>query len=406
MDKHRVFLLGVALIGLLLVAGVLLKQEVVTGNVYALGVPVGGLTRQEAAGAVSARAEEIEQGSLTFAAGTLTTEATPSELKILLDEGQLMAGLDGYVSSRSRLIPSFLFRTGPRKAIAAPATVVSGDSDEVLSRLAASLSAPAQGTRYGFVGRDVTVLQPEDGQTVTASDVRAALGQVSGSRIPVSFTSIPAPKGPDLPALSLLAEAETAYDVSETGRNVNLALAAEAVQGKVLMPGQTYSFNREAGERTEAKGYRYANVVVGDHLEPGLAGGICQVTTTLFDAAAIAGLDFPEVHNHGIPVEYVNPGLDAAVAWDYLDLKVRNSGNSPAVFGAWVENGKVTVRVFGKSSGRTYKVIPITVKEYPEPGKQPGLLVETYRAEMSQGQEVGRSLLMRSLYLPTVPLKK
>ena len=119
------------------------------------------------------------------------------------------------------------------------------------------------------------------------------------------------------------------------------------------------------------------------------------MTTTLFDAAAIAGLEFPEVHAHGIPVVYVAPGTDAAVAWNYLDLKIRNTTDGPVVFGAWVEDGQVAVRVFGKRLDKTYELLPVTIATYPEPEKEPGLLVETWRVEKSGGQEVGRKMLDR-----------
>ncbi len=403
LDKHPAAVLAVALFAIAVVAGVLFRHEVVGSNVYAFGIALGGMTPAQAAQVVSAKAREVEKGPLTFVAGSLSTQVTETELKLLLDDAKMISDLAGTVSPRSRLIPSFILRLGAKTAIAAPARVVSADTDKVFGRIAAALSRDATGTRYGFAGKDLTVLPPESGQTVTKDDVRKALESVSGTNIQVPFKQLPAPVPKDLPALSLIGEFSTPYNQKETDRNVNLSLAAQAIHGRTLQPGEVYSFNREAGERTEAKGYRYANVVVGDHLEPGLAGGICQVTTTLFDAAAMAGLDFPEVNAHGIPVDYVPPGKDAAVAWDYLDIKVRNGTASPVVFGAWVENGSVTVRVYGKASDKTYELLPVIVRTIPaQAPKEPGLVVDTYRVEKVNGQEVKRVLLMRSEYLPYV----
>jgi vancomycin resistance protein YoaR len=95
--------------------------------------------------------------------------------------------------------------------------------------------------------------------------------------------------------------------------------------------------------------------------------------------------------------------MDAAVAWDYLDLKVKNSTDGLVVFGAWVEDGQVTVRVFGKPDGCTYEIEPVTVAEYPSPGKRPGLVVETYRVKKVGGEVVERTLLMRNTYQPSYP---
>lgn len=401
-DKQPTMIL-VVLFALSLVAGVLLRHDVVGRNVYAFGVALGGLSRGEAAQVVSDKAREVETGSLTFAAGDRSIVVSQADMKVLLDDERLVEDLDGAVSSRSRFIPSFVIRMGTRVVMAAPARVVSPDAGETVARIAADLSSEAFGTRYGLVGKELKVLPPQAGQAVTGDDVRRALERVSGDRIEVAFKQLPALAAKELPLLSLTGEFSTPYDIEDTDRNVNLSLATAAIHGKTLLCGETFSFNKEAGERTEEKGYRYANVVVGDHLEPGLAGGICQVTTTLFDAATLAGLDFPEVHAHGIPVGYVPPGMDAAVAWNYLDLKIRNGTSSTAVFGAWVEGGKVTVRVFGETNGKTYELVPVTVKTYPAPApKEPGLLVETYRLEKSGGQEVGRALLLRSMYLPYV----
>jgi vancomycin resistance protein YoaR len=404
-DKRSatMLVLGLFVVGIL--AGVLVRHDVVERNVYAFGVALGGLGKAEASALIKDRAREVESGSLTFQAGSRSVTVSRAELAVDLDEAALERALSGAVSSKSRLIPSFLLRMGDKEVMEAPAQVVSEGAAEVIARIARELSGEALGTRYGFEGRDLKVFPPVNGQVVTEDDVRAALERVSGDLISVPYREITAPAATELPELTLTGEFATPYDVSDTDRNVNLALAAAAVHGRVLEPGETYSFNRDAGERTLEKGYRYANVVVGDHLEPGLAGGICQVTTTLFDAAAMAGLDFPEIHAHGIPVDYAPPGTDAAVAWDYLDLKIRNSFDSPVVFGAWVEDGQVVVRVFGKPLDRTYTLEPKVVATYPDPPKEPGLLVETWRVERQNGQEIGRKMLVRSRYLSYVKVK-
>ncbi len=405
-DKHPALVLAGVLIFLFLVSGILMRQEVIGQNVWALGVPLAGLSQAEAVEAVLDRAKEIQEGPLEFVAGDRICQVTSHELKVLLDESSLKTSVEQYVTYRSRILPVSMLKQGPQKVLAAPAQYVSGDFEGVLARVAAELSVAPAGARYGFEGRELQVLPPAPGQVVTPEDVRQALDYLPGTRLDVEAESEDAPVSAELPSLHLLSEFSTHYDVTETDRNVNLVLAAAAVHGQVLMPNEVYSFNKTAGERTEAKGYRYANVVVGDHLEPGLAGGICQVTTTLFDAAAQAGLDFPEIHAHGIPVDYVGPGFDAAVAWGYLDLKIRNGTDCPVVFGAWVEDGQVIVRVYGEESGSTYQLEPVILKEFPEEGKNPGLLVETYRVERRDGQVVEKVLVVRSLYLASFPHPK
>lgn len=382
------------------------RQDKVSGNIWALGVSLGGLSKDQAEKILKDKIEEIEGGQLTFLAGNRQYQVSPEELKIVLDEAGLLSRVDSYIQSKPRLMPAFFLRNGPKTVIPAPVGVESSDLNKVLSKIAQELSAPALGSRYGFEGHDLKILPPQEGQKVLVEDVKKALNSIEGSKVQVAYETIPAPPATNLEPLNLLSEYSTDYDESEKNRVQNLILAAQAIHGKVIQPGEVFSFNKEAGERTEEKGYTYAPVIVGDHFELGLAGGICQVTTTLFNAAALAGLTFPEVHAHGIPVEYVPPGRDAAVAWDYLDLKIMNTLDSPCVFGVWVENGKVLVRVFGKSDGSTYELEPVTVKEYPEPGKLPGLLVETYLVRKQNGEEKERKLIMRSYYLSHVQVEE
>ncbi len=405
-DKHPVFFLGVALLGLVMCAALIARENVVSENVWALGVSLAGMPASEAGQVVAARAREIERGPFTFVAGDLSFQVESHELRVVLDDLHLKESIQVYVALRPKALPAFVFRMGKQRVVAASSSLDTPDAGLVLERIANALSKEPLPSRYGFSGRELEIFPPEEGQVVTVEDVREALSSLSGTVIQVPFHAVFAPASGEPEQLVLLGEFSTSYDEKDTDRNANLRLAGAAVHGKVLETGATYSFNKSAGERTAAKGYRYANVVVGDHLEPGLAGGICQITTTLFNAAIRAGLTFPEVHAHGIPVDYVPPGCDSAVAWSYLDLKIRNNTKSAIVFGAWVENGQVTARVFGRTTGMTYEIDTVTVEEYPEEGKEPGLLVETYRVAKRDGEVVERTLVMRSRYLPRVPLKK
>jgi vancomycin resistance protein YoaR len=352
---------------------------------------------------IEEKISEIQEGPLLFKAGDMTCEVLPEDLRIVPDTGQIAKQLEDYVDSRSKFVPSFLFRKGPKTVMAGPSNMISTDLNDIAEKIARNLSNEALPERYEFSGYDLVILPAEKGQVVTSQAVLEALEHLEGTTVEVPFQEVAAPNSEALEPLSLVAFHETNYKLDEADRNVNLALAAKAVHGRVLLPGETYSFNKEAGERSVQRGYRYANVVVGNRLVPDVGGGICQITTTLFNAAAESGLEFPEIHAHGIPVDYADPGCDAAVAWNYLDLKVRNAFETPVVLGAWVEDGTVTVRVFGKPNDSTYELDPVVLEEYPEEGMNPGLLVETYRVEKRNGEVVRRQLLVRSYYQPSYP---
>ncbi len=402
-DKHRIVIAigALALLAILLASCV--REDVVSQNVWAFGVPLGGLPKHEAMSVIEKKTLEIQQGPLVFKAGDMSCEVIPEDLQIVPDTGRITEQLENYIDSRSRLMPSFFFRNGPKTVMARPSSVLSPDLGEVAEKIAKSLSREPLSERYGFSGYDLVIHPAEKGQTVTCQDVLAALENLDGTKVEVPFQETVPPNTDSLEPLELIGFHETNYELDETDRNVNLDLAARAVHGRALMPGETYSFNKEAGERSVQRGYRYANVVVGNRLVPDVGGGICQITTTLFNAAVEGGLEFPEIHGHGIPVDYADPGCDAAVAWNYLDLKVKNTFDTPVVFGAWVEDGTVSVRVFGKPGQSTYEIQPVILEEYPEEGMNPGLLVETYRVEKQNGEVVRRQLLVRSYYHPSYP---
>lgn len=130
------------------------------------------------------------------------------------------------------------------------------------------------------------------------------------------------------PAAVLLGRGESYFDPGLAGRSQNIYLAAASLHGLVLQAGEEFSFNRAVGPRTAARGYQQAVIFVGRRQQLGLGGGICQVSSTLYQAVLAgerAGLEVSERHPHSLPVAYAGPGLDATVAWGSLDLRWRNN---------------------------------------------------------------------------------
>lgn len=157
--------------------------------------------------------------------------------------------------------------------------------------------------------------------------------------------------GPDrlaeLGATIRMASVTTVYPHSPPNRNQNLAVASRYLCGRVLAPGRTLSFNAAIGLTTRERGYTYGPTFVGDRVVPGMGGGVCQVATTLYDAARAAGIQVLERHAHGMRVPYVPPGEDATVSHPWLDLVIRNSTAGPLVVAAVGQANRVTVSLYG-----------------------------------------------------------
>ena len=148
----------------------------------------------------------------------------------------------------------------------------------------------------------------------------------------------------DLPAKEeVLGRYKTSFNPGEKNRTINLKLAAAAINGQVIQPGKTFSFNKTVGPRTRERGYLEATIFVGGKKEQGLGGGICQVSSTLYNAVLNSKLKVVERHTHSLPVTYVPTGKDATVSYGYLDFRFQNNKPYPVKIQAAV--GKNTLDI-------------------------------------------------------------
>ncbi len=152
-----------------------------------------------------------------------------------------------------------------------------------------------------------------------------------------------------------LASYSTKYNPGEVDRTHNMYLASSKVNSTVLKPGEVFSYNGVVGERTVAKGYRNAKVFENGQVVDGLAGGICQVSTTIYNAALYADLKIVERKNHSFPVSYAPMGQDATVAMGSIDFKFQNNTDYPIKIVSSVSGGLCTVTILGTDKNH-YKV--------------------------------------------------
>ena len=128
----------------------------------------------------------------------------------------------------------------------------------------------------------------------------------------------------------------------------NIRLSLEAINNTIVMPGEVFSFNGVVGERTPERGYRNAPIILGEAVVPGVGGGVCQTSTTLYNAVRLAGLEIVERRIHSIAPSYIKHGMDAAVAWPYTDFKFRNDSDWPVIVKAEVQKWRVRVWILGR----------------------------------------------------------
>lgn len=158
----------------------------------------------------------------------------------------------------------------------------------------------------------------------------------------------------------------TYYSEKDVGRCANIAIAAALVDGITLQPYGEFSFNATVGRRTEEAGFQQAKIIANGEYVLGVGGGVCQVSTTLYNAALKAGLTVTEFHAHSLRVGYVEPSRDAMVS-SHCDLKLFNPKNSAVYLSAKTFNGGIKVSFYGKDDGDRYEIISKTLATLPPP---------------------------------------
>ena len=225
----------------------------------------------------------------------------------------------------------------------------------------------------------------------------------------------------DLPIFdNTISTYSTTYNAGLAGRTKNLKLAASKLNGLILKPGETFSYNRVVGKRTIAAGYQNAAIFSGGKVVDDVGGGICQISSTLYGAVLNANLQVIERTNHGMQTSYSKPGIDATVYYGSLDFKFKNNRNVPIKLYASVSGGKVVVSIKGENpegekaniSTEILRVIPrkLIVKEDPnmEIGKEvvqqggaDGKEVRTYKQVVKNGSSKGRTIVSTDIYNPS-----
>lgn len=165
----------------------------------------------------------------------------------------------------------------------------------------------------------------------------------------------------------VLGQAVSPYNSAEANRTTNLKLATEKVNEIILLPGEEFSFNRIVGERTEARGFKPAIVFAGGEMVDGTGGGICQVSSTIYLATLRADLEVTERAVHAYTVDYVPLGQDATVQWGYLDYRFVNNTAYPVRVSAVMQDGTLTVCLYGTKTdpNRHVEVETVTTHTYP-----------------------------------------
>ncbi|NLP14350.1 MAG: vanomycin resistance protein VanB [Clostridium sp.] len=220
-----------------------------------------------------------------------------------------------------------------------------------------------------------------------------------------------------------LASATTHFSTSgqnNYNRGINISISASKINGTILEPGGVFSFNDVVGPRTVQNGYKTAKEYVAGKIVDGIGGGVCQVSSTLYNAVLFSDLETVYRKNHMFSVGYLPLGRDAAVSYNDLDFKFKNNTNWPIKIEANVKNNAITFTIHGtqEQPGKTVELSHVHISSNPAPVEyindpnleegqtvviqsgHSGYVVDTYKTIKIDGTVVSKTKLHRSTYSP------
>ncbi len=243
---------------------------------------------------------------------------------------------------------------------------------------------------------------------IVATAIAAAMGGTMSNRASVAYA--------EEPSVHMIAHFSTYYGESSEGRKHNIALAARKIDGTVLLPEEEFSFNDTVGRRTTANGFESALIIQDGEYVEGVGGGVCQVSSTLYNCALLSGLTVTCVRAHSLQVSYVAPSFDAMVS-TASDLRFVNTLSAPVTIKMSADGKYVRAEIFGvddiyiRRRSETVEKLPFET-EYREDEKIPvgeeridtygknGIKSEGYLEYFSDGKFINAVLIRRDTYLP------
>ncbi|MDR2043826.1 MAG: VanW family protein [Clostridium sp.] len=411
------------------------KEAVIKQGILADGINLSGMTAEEASQAVAAYVENLKPVEIVFLAGGGNEVATTAgELGITwanpeLVQEALQIGLKGNIIERYKVLKDLEHENKVYD-------IRLGFDVMAINRILTEKCAVYDQRAVHFsMERKDGVFRILEGQTGYKLDIETSIDTVynylanqwdqTSCKIPLDI-AVEEPKG-SAEALSqvtdVIGSCSTSYSTSGASRSANVKNGCELINGTVLYPGEEFSTYQAVAPFTTANGYYMAGSYLNGRVVDSLGGGICQVSTTLYNAVLNAELDVTERHNHSMIVNYVDPSADAAIAESAgKDFRFVNNTDYPIYIEGTVSNKNITFRIYGKEvrdPGRvvTYKsevletILPQTEAIYPDAGQPVGYINKEsahigYKARLwkvvtQDGAEISRTQVNSSSYKMT-----
>lgn len=285
--------------------------------------------------------------------------------------------------------------------------VVESSVDAVVEKVAKEVNVKAVDSTFSVDGDDVKISKEKPGKELDTEDLKdkimAEVGPLAtgGKEGPVTIEAKIGEVKPKYNFEGLDGEIKlistyTTYSENTLDGDHNMALALASCNGSVINPGEVWSFNACTGDSNlESLGYRPATVIMNGKFEQGIGGGICQASSTIYNAAIMANMDVEERYCHAYQSSYVPAGRDATIDYPYLDLKLSNPTDYPMYMQCYMEDAYLTVNIFGWDDPAFDK---IEIESSIHSATKDSYKASAWRVYYLDGEEVGREDLPESWY--------
>jgi len=433
--KQRFFLLfcavGLLLFGIIYFFGsYYVHNDLICKGVTLAEKDLSNLERDKALAVIEQICQQQQAKKLVLKTNEREWRFALDELGIVFDaektlDKALAVGRNGNILER---VQEICVVTTNGKEIQLAYQMNSNKVKKVLQQIAAETNKGPKEATFKVNSNDTVEIVPEEpGQELLIQDslqrVKQCLGRYwQGETVELCIAQIT----PNMTAEYLkrmqinqkISSYTTSFDASKTNRTHNIRLAAESINGTIIEPGGVFSFNDTVGPRKVVNGYKMAPIISGEKLIDGIGGGVCQVSSTLYNAVLLADLEIIERTGHSMPVPYVPKGRDATVNFGSLDFRFRNNTDQYLLIYAGVNGSYLTVKLFGRDSSKTVKLtseevkvirpsvqvikdntLPIGYQEVVSPSK-PGYQVIVWRTVEQKGKTIKKEVISNDRYAP------
>lgn len=369
------------------------KEKTLPDGFFVGEVSLGGMTEEQARQAIAAEAERLSGRRITLDIAGNASSVTAQKLGVSWSNEDVVEKAMDQVSS-GNLVRQYMVRKDTEKNPVHIPLETRVDEGKVESFIKSQTEGLMEEPQNASIVRADGVFQITPGVSGKVVDIAAtkmALDQalLNQPQDEVRAAAVVAEKQPDIMEQDLasigdvLGTFTTDFSSSGSSRSGNLSNGASKINGHVLMPGETLSGYECMHPFTTANGYYTAAAYEGGRVVDSIGGGVCQIATTLYNAALRAELEITQRQNHSMVVGYVKPSMDAAIAGTVKDIKITNNYSTPIYVEGYTENRKLTFTIYGKETrpgNRTVEYVSETLSSF-----SPGAPAEQVDPSMAPG---------------------